>query len=58
MRKCKECDYSDIFDWDQDTRTGRAIAIYWCERYRTYCSDIQECKYENGIEVDKESEKE
>jgi len=31
---CEDCDYSEIMDWEQDTKTGKAKPIYWCERHK------------------------
>lgn len=28
----KDCMYSDIMDWEQDAKTGKTTAIYWCEK--------------------------
>jgi hypothetical protein len=42
---CEDCDYTDIADWKQDEKTGKAKAVYWCERYEKLCSNISECKY-------------
>ena len=36
---CEECDYSEIVDWEQDTKTGKAKPIYWCERHKEPCED-------------------
>ena len=41
---CEDCIDSDIADWEQDAKTGKAKAIYWCERYKKLCSDIHECQ--------------
>lgn len=58
MNECKECNYTDIAYWEQDKETGKATPIYWCERYREFCSEIQGCKSrQNGgiiIEAEKE----
>lgn len=42
---CEDCDYIDLADWDQDETTGKAIPVYWCERYKKECSSISECQY-------------
>lgn len=31
---CEDCDYSEIMDWEQDAKTGKAKPIYWCERHK------------------------
>jgi len=36
---CEDCDYSEIMDWEQDTKTGKAKPIYWCERHKEPCDD-------------------
>lgn len=41
---CKDCAYSDIADWEQDKETGKATPIYWCEKLKHLCDDIQECE--------------
>ena len=35
---CKDCMYSDIMDWEQDAKTGKATPIYWCEKNKKVCS--------------------
>ena len=45
MTDCEECVYTDIADWEQDKKTGKAKPIYWCERYNKHCEDIKECEY-------------
>jgi len=50
---CEDCDYTDIADWKQDEKTGKAKAVYWCERYEKLCSNISECKHKAESE-DKE----
>lgn len=47
---CEDCEYTDIADWEQDKRTGKATAILWCEKYREFCSDISECRYKTESE--------
>ncbi len=47
---CEDCIDSDIADWEQDAKTGKAKAIYWCERHEKLCSDIQECQFEDNGE--------
>lgn len=42
---CENCEYTDLFDWEQDERTGKATPVYWCEKHREFCSDISECRY-------------
>ena len=42
--KCEDCYYSDIADWVQDVKTGKATPIYWCEKLKHLCDDIQECE--------------
>lgn len=42
--KCEDCDYSEIFDWEQDVKTGKATPIYWCEKHNHLCDDIENCK--------------
>ena len=44
MTDCEECVYADIADWEQDKKTGKAKPIYWCEKYKHHCNDIQECE--------------
>lgn len=41
---CVECPYSDICDWDQDPKTGKASPIYWCEKLKIICDDKTKCK--------------
>lgn len=41
---CEDCNYSIISDWEQDVKTGKAMAIYWCEKHKQFCEDIQECE--------------
>ncbi len=53
MKDCENCDYTDIADWEQDVRTGKATPVYWCERYKKLCSEIAKCKYKPESE-DKE----
>lgn len=53
MTECKDCDYTDIADWEEDKKTGKAKPIYWCERYNKYCEDIKECEYIRRISNDK-----
>ena len=36
---CEDCDYSEIMDWEQDAKTGKAKPIYWCERHKEPCDD-------------------
>ena len=48
MKECENCDYADIFDWEEDKKTGRATPIHWCERNKEFCSDIKECQYMRG----------
>ena len=31
---CEDCDYSEIMDWEQNAKTGKAKPIYWCERHK------------------------
>ena len=45
MTDCEKCDYTDRADWVQDTKTGKAEPIYWCERYNKCCDDIKECEH-------------
>ena len=49
---CEDCVYSDIAYWEQSEKIGKAKAIYWCERHKELCDDIQECQFED----DRESE--
>ena len=44
MKECENCDYSDIADWEQDEKTGKATSIYWCEKHKKFCTDIKECQ--------------
>lgn len=37
---CKDCDYSEIMEWEQDAKTGKAKPIYWCERHKELCDDV------------------
>ena len=37
---CEDCDYSEIMDWEQDAKTGKAKPIYWCERHKEPCDDV------------------
>ena len=50
MKKCENCAYTDIADWEQDKKTGKATPIYWCKRHKKVCADIRECQYINGKE--------
>ena len=50
MKECENCDYSDITDWKQDKRTGKAAPVYWCKRYKHFCEDIKECQHISGKE--------
>lgn len=36
---CEDCDYSEIVDWEQDAKTGKAKPIYWCEKHKEPCTD-------------------
>ena len=36
---CENCDHSEIVDWEQDAKTGKAKPIYWCERHKKPCDD-------------------
>lgn len=45
MKECEDCEYTEIVDWEQDKKTGKAKAILWCERYEKECDYIKECKY-------------
>jgi len=47
---CDDCVYTDIADWEQDARTGKATPIYWCERYKKLCSEIAKCKYKADLQ--------
>jgi hypothetical protein len=40
---CSDCLYSDIAEWKLDEKTEKVNPIYWCERYRKLCTEIQEC---------------
>lgn len=33
-----DCMYSDIMDWEEDAKTGKAKAIYWCEKNKKVCN--------------------
>ena len=37
---CENCDYSEIMDWEQDAKTGKAKPLYWCERHKEPCDDV------------------
>lgn len=50
IKDCENCDYTDIADWEQDARTGKATPVYWCERNKKLCSEIAKCKYTEGSE--------
>ena len=53
---CENCDYSEIVDWEQDTKTGKAKPIYWCERHKEPCEDaISRQAVLDGIEELKRS---
>lgn len=45
MKECNDCDYSEIVEWEQDAKTGKATPIYWCERKKICCEKITECEY-------------
>lgn len=47
---CEDCIYSDIADWEQNKKIGKAKAVYWCERHKKLCNDIQECQFEDNGE--------
>ena len=51
MTECENCDYSDIADWEQDKKTGKATPIYWCERHKEFCANIKECQHISGKSV-------
>lgn len=40
---CEHCVYSEISDWEQDEKTGKAKVIYWCKKHKKHCNDIPEC---------------
>lgn len=42
---CEDCDYADIADWEPDGTTEKVRPIYWCERYKKLCSNINECRH-------------
>jgi len=42
--KCEDCIYSDIVDWEQDKKTGKATPIWWCEKHNKLCEDLQDCE--------------
>lgn len=41
---CEDCIYSDIADWEQDEKTGKAKAVYWCKKHEKLCENIQDCQ--------------
>ena len=43
MKKCEDCVYTDIAYWEQDIKPGKATPVYWCERRKELCADINEC---------------
>lgn len=47
---CEDCLYSDIADWELDEKTGKAKAVYWCEKHKKMCNNIQECQFEDNGE--------
>ena len=47
---CEKCDYADIYDWEQDAKTGKAKPLYWCERHSQFCEDMKECSYKESEE--------
>lgn len=51
----KDCMYSDIMDWEQDAKTGKATAIYWCEKNKKVC-DTNMCDYYVSCDFDDEEE--
>lgn len=42
---CDNCLYTDIAEWEKDGDTERLKPIYWCEKYKLFCSDVVDCKY-------------
>ena len=48
---CNDCLYTDIADWEKDRNKERLKPVLWCEKYRLFCSDVNDCKYkvESGI---------
>lgn len=38
MSKCDDCVYTDIYDWIQDEKTGKAIL--WCEKHKCICEEV------------------
>ena len=45
MTKCEDCINTEISDWEQDVKTGKATPILWCEMHKKMCDDIHECNY-------------
>lgn len=44
--------YSDLMDFLDDPRTGKAIPIYWCEKHKkvctnNICSDYISCDFDD-----------
>ena len=37
---CENCDHSEIIDWEQDTKTGKAKPIYYCEKHKESCDEV------------------
>lgn len=31
---CEDCIYSDLYDWEQNAKTGKATPKYWCEKLK------------------------
>lgn len=51
---CEDCNYADITDLKQDEKAWwKAKAVYWCEKHKELCSNINECQYKTESE-DKE----
>ena len=51
---CEKCVLSEIVDWVQNTKTGKAKPVYWCEKEHEYCSKVIDCKKRDLCEVESE----
>lgn len=38
MSLCSDCLHSDLADWEEDAKTGKAKAIYWCKKNNKICN--------------------
>ena len=43
-KSCADCEFSELSGWEQDTKTGKATPVYWCEKHKKDCDEIQDCQ--------------